>query len=291
MCKACNRCYQREHYLRNRPDYLTKATVWSNQRREQNRVRILSYLADHPCTDCGDSDPLVLQFDHVRGAKVDEVSRLAQSGSTWARIAAEIEKCDVRCAACHSRRHAVDGRWLKWSLASGRHAESAPPSPLRQRQTPADRSGLLSQEELKWCGSCGLDLPITDFATRGQRRRSGKCKHCQRAYSRDHYRRNRAVYLARDRTRNRRTSFEFNMTRLVEYLRTHPCVDCGQSSPVVLQFDHVRGEKLHNLGRLVRDGVRWETVAAEIAKCDVRCVNCHFRRHAELRGSRPLAKF
>jgi hypothetical protein len=54
-------------------------------------------------------------------------------------------------------------------------------------------------------------------------------------------------------------------------------VDCGESDPIVLEFDHVRGVKRGEISRL-KTMVSLETLAEEIAKCDVRCANCHRRK-------------
>ena len=48
-----------------------------------------------------------------------------------------------------------------------------------------------------------------------------------------------------------------------------------------VQFDHVRGEKSENVGNLVAGGYPWSRIEAEIAKCEVRCANCHWRRTAK----------
>ena len=67
------------------------------------------------------------------------------------------------------------------------------------------------------------------------------------------------------------------------YLETHPCIDCGEDDWVVLEFDHVRGEKYQagrrkmGVAQLACDGYKLETIIAEIEKCDVRCRNCHAR--------------
>jgi hypothetical protein len=53
--------------------------------------------------DCGESDPIVLDFDHVCGTKILEISRMIR-GYAWAAIWAEIQKCEVRCANCHRRK-------------------------------------------------------------------------------------------------------------------------------------------------------------------------------------------
>ena len=67
------------------------------------------------------------------------------------------------------------------------------------------------------------------------------------------------------------------------WLLTHPCADCGITDVRVLQFDHVRGEKIfcvtaygsHSLDKLVE----------EIDKCEVRCANCHCIRHRSFNGA------
>lgn len=61
-----------------------------------------------------------------------------------------------------------------------------------------------------------------------------------------------------------------------EYLRLHPCVDCGESDVRVLDFDHLPGtRKTHEVMRLVRNGHNAERIRAEIATCEVHCRNCH----------------
>ena len=73
---------------------------------------ILSYLTTHPCVECGESNILVLEFDHRRN-KIDGVMSLARTGITITKLTKEIAKCDVRCANCHKLRHTIEDRtWL-----------------------------------------------------------------------------------------------------------------------------------------------------------------------------------
>lgn len=62
-----------------------------------------AYLLEHPCMDCGETDLDVLDFDHVSGTKVCEVSRMISRGYRIWRIKAEVAKCEVRCANDHRR--------------------------------------------------------------------------------------------------------------------------------------------------------------------------------------------
>jgi hypothetical protein len=55
-----------------------------------------------PCADCGGTfHPVAMDFDHVRGEKLNEVSTLLRTGSSLETLKAEIAKCDVVCSNCH----------------------------------------------------------------------------------------------------------------------------------------------------------------------------------------------
>jgi len=69
-------------------------------RRYQEAIE--AYLLEHPCVDCGESDTVVLQFDHVRGVRRESVPSM--SSHRWALVIEEIAKCEVRCANCHVRK-------------------------------------------------------------------------------------------------------------------------------------------------------------------------------------------
>jgi hypothetical protein len=101
------------------------------------------------------------------------------------------------------------------------------------------------------------------------------------AYGREHYRANREKYIAAE-ARRKRARVEERMRYLVDYLRSHPCVDCGEADPLVLEFDHLAGKRFAISQGF--SGRNWQSVLDEIAKCDVVCANCHRRRTAGRHG-------
>ena len=75
------------------------------------------------------------------------------------------------------------------------------------------------------------------------------------------------------------------MLKVLHYLESHPCLDCGESDPIVLEFDHREGtDKVRAVAQLVTENCGWEKILVEINKCDVRCANCHRRKTAGERG-------
>jgi hypothetical protein len=67
-------------------------------------------------------------------------------------------------------------------------------------------------------------------------------------------------------------------------LLKHPCIDCGETDPVVLDFDHVRGIKRKAVALMIKD-FSWENIQLEIEKCEVRCANCHRRKTSKENNS------
>jgi hypothetical protein len=109
-CKTCHSRERRDHYELHRQKYIDKARKWRRAAYEENQQNIIAYLLSHPCVDCGETDVVVLDFDH-RGDKSFTIATSLQFVK-WERIAAEIAKCDVRCANCHRRKTARErGYW------------------------------------------------------------------------------------------------------------------------------------------------------------------------------------
>ncbi len=156
------------------------------------------YLACHPCVGCAESDPLVLEFDHLQNKRAN-VSQLTAAGWSIRRLQREIDLCEVVCVNCHRRRTAHRG--VSWRN---------------------DPSILDSTPQL---------LP-------NERR---------------------------------------NMLRLRQVLQEGRCVDCGIDDLLILEFDHV-GAKRGNVVELARRGCSLTVLEAELARCEIRCANCHRRR-------------
>lgn len=94
--------YNPEYYIKNKDKFVESAIKSYRLVKKRNRDYIIAYLQDHPCVDCGESDIIVLDFDHVRGQKQYNISDIVR-GHTLETIQKEIAKCEVRCSNCHRR--------------------------------------------------------------------------------------------------------------------------------------------------------------------------------------------
>ena len=101
-----------------------------------------------------------------------------------------------------------------------------------------------------------------------------KNKEDQAACSRRHYEANKQKIIQRAAERNKRQR-QINKDYIYEVKQNSPCVDCGETNPLVLDFDHVRGEKKKAVSDLAHACCAIKTLEEEIAKCEVRCANCH----------------
>ena len=151
--------------------------------RIRNRKFVNDYLSTHPCIDCGESDIVVLEFDHIGIGKDLNISAAVFKCWSIDRIKAEIAKCEVRCCNCH-------------------------------RKITAERRGPAKRKPSKG------KLFVTN------------------------------------------------------YLLDHPCVDCSENNVLLLEFDHISDKEI-SIAVAVREGWKPDKLAAEIAKCEVRCCNCH----------------
>src|SRR4051812_5038084 len=118
------------------------------------------------------------------------------------------------------------------------------------------------------------------LAPEGSRATTTIARPCRATYKQEYYALNRQRYI--EAAVQRRTALAAERAAyLIEFFATHPCVECGEADPVVLEFDHL-GDRSFNIAKGLRDR-SWPALLDEIAKCDVVCANCHRRRTA-IRG-------
>jgi hypothetical protein len=141
-----------------------------------------------------------------------------------------------------------------------------------------------SDDNFRKCYRCGESKPAEAFAWRRRERgqRDTFCRPCRKAYGREHYLANRQRYVDQARITKQRLARE-RTAYLFEFFEAHPCRDCGETDPMVLEFDHLR-DKRFNIGSALPYR-NWASILAEIEKCDVVCANCHRRRTARRIGS------
>jgi hypothetical protein len=119
-CRPCRADYKKAHYAANKQRYIDNANAWNAKLLRKRVAWLLDYFKTHPCVDCGETDPLVLEFDHLRNKSFAISAGLHYRN--WSELLREIEKCEVRCANCHRRRTARNGGfgrvlltgWKRW---------------------------------------------------------------------------------------------------------------------------------------------------------------------------------
>jgi hypothetical protein len=137
----------------------------------------------------------------------------------------------------------------------------------------------------KRCGICGENKDLSEFNKHSHRADGlqSHCRDCGHIRFKEYYRLNHEKQLKIVKKRKAKVTAE-NKRLMLEYLKTHPCVDCGEKDIVVLDFDHLR-DKDKNVSQLFAQGHSWERIEKEINKCAVRCANCHRRKTSKEQGN------
>lgn len=125
---------------------------------------------------------------------------------------------------------------------------------------------------LKKCSQCKEEKDTSLFASHTKRKDGLQtiCKACQTIYGQARYQQNKKQFYEANKQHRIR-----NQIAVAEFLKDKSCIDCGETNPVVLTFDHVRGKKRMEVSNMVKQSYGLETIFLEIAKCDIRCFNCH----------------
>jgi len=89
--------FNKASYRKKSPE--EKARIYDNRKKRGEAARqfVWDYLSKHPCVDCGETDPRLLEFDHADPSKKRaSVSELATGRHSIKTIKNEIAKCSVK---------------------------------------------------------------------------------------------------------------------------------------------------------------------------------------------------
>lgn len=107
-CLTCNKTSLKKHYAENKESYLQRNRL----KKIDNQRKILHYLTQNPCVQCGEQNPILLDFDHLEPkTKTKSVSQMVSEGWSWIKISKEIKKCQILCVRCHRLKTANQNGW------------------------------------------------------------------------------------------------------------------------------------------------------------------------------------
>ena len=91
----------KRHYEANKEKIKARTARRNKKQRRINKEYVAFIKLLSHCIDCGEENPVVLEFDHIRGKKRGNISDMSHQSFSIETIQLEIEKCEVRCANCH----------------------------------------------------------------------------------------------------------------------------------------------------------------------------------------------
>ena len=248
-CRECQKSYQREHYKSNPEPQKNRTRKYKKKARTESKVLIAQHKATHPCVDCGQKRPNLLEFDHIEpvGSKHPRIPHLLADPKKLAR---EMLLCEMRCKRCHAIRTSGQRCDLRW-----RHGTDL----------------------LLMCCTCKETKQVSNFRIVGQKvQEINECLECYERRTLEYvlsekgdmaFRKKKAWFVAQ---RN-------GEAYIIQHLKSNPCVDCDEKDIRILEFDHIelRSDEDVTVSSLIRSFGR---LKREIAKCQIRCALCHKMR-------------
>ena len=136
------------------------------------------------------------------------------------------------------------------------------------------------------CYKCKKDKLESDFSFKNKKLniRQSECRSCFAEIRKKWYERNKSDHI-KNIKRNKNKYLEIVQSFICSWLDEHPCVDCGESDIDTLDFDHINPEEKEYSVMYLLGGWSIERIKEEMQKCEVRCKNCHSKRHSKIRNS------
>lgn len=137
----------------------------------------------------------------------------------------------------------------------------------------------------KECSKCKKKKSLTEF-NKNRNRKDGyesACRVCRNLQMRLYYDDNKEKQKQLI-SRRKKQMIKKNRLNLFDYYKENPCVDCGETDPIVLESDHRDGVDKKNIISQMIWTNGWKKIKSELDKCETRCSNCHKRRTAKQQG-------
>lgn len=112
ICKVCACERSKQSYQDNKEKAKARCAIAAKARILERRKFTHDYFSNNSCVQCGESDPVVLEFDHIDpSTKSYTVSQMVWSNCAMKKLKHEIAKCQVLCANCHRRKTSKELGW------------------------------------------------------------------------------------------------------------------------------------------------------------------------------------
>ena len=111
ICKICKVSENKKNYFKD-PSKHRESKI---KRVKVLRNYVFDFLKNKECVDCGNNNPVVLEFDHINDNKIDNISKMIWKAVKIDTLIKEIKKCEIRCANCHRIRTSKINNWFKGS--------------------------------------------------------------------------------------------------------------------------------------------------------------------------------
>lgn len=101
-CKFCHKEWGKKHYQLNKEK--VGARLIAKRKRVKEYVNNLKRKTG--CQNCSENEPVCLDYHHIDPKnKIERVSYIVSSSTSFDRINREIEKCILLCSNCHRKLH------------------------------------------------------------------------------------------------------------------------------------------------------------------------------------------
>lgn len=134
---------------------------------------------------------------------------------------------------------------------------------------------MIIQENDIFCFNCRTTKPIIDFPFNGFKIKK-TCNDCYKSL----YGNAEEIRIKKNKKIKEKTLLNRNKCRtfIANLLSKNKCMDCGETNPLTLDFDHRDPKtKIGSICELVASG-REQILITEVEKCDIVCSNCHMKR-------------